>query len=160
MRRVRFDSTLVRDIEVVDTEGHSSDVLTGITLDWLQNRRDKTRPFFLMHHFKAPHDMFVYAERYENYLKDVHIPEPDNLYDQPGPHFGSIATRGEDDSLVGVIGSTISPQRKKRNLSRYYRKKIQRLTGRDDLTDKELTHHSYQLYVKEYLRCVYNNLCH
>ncbi len=153
-RRVRFDSTLVREIEVVDTEGHSSDVLTDITLDWLENRRDQTRPFFLMHQFKAPHDMFVYAERYENYLENVHIPEPDNLYDQPGPHFGSIATRGENDSLVGVIGSTISPQPKKRNLSRYYQRKIQRLTGRNDLSDKELTHHSYQLYVKEYLRCV------
>ncbi len=153
-RRVRFDSTLVRDIDVVDTEGHSSDVLTNITLDWLENRRDKTRPFFLMHHFKAPHDMFVYAERYENYLKDVHIPEPSNLYDQPGPHFGSIATRGENDSLVGVIGSTISPQPTKRNLSRHYRRKIQSLTGRDDLSDREMTHHSYQLYAKEYLRCV------
>ncbi|MHC4355488.1 MAG: sulfatase-like hydrolase/transferase, partial [Planctomycetota bacterium] len=63
-RRVRFDSTLVREIDVVDTEGHSSDVLTDITLDWLENRRDKSKPFFLMHHFKAPHDMFVYAERY------------------------------------------------------------------------------------------------
>jgi len=154
MRRVRFDSTLARDIEVVDTEGHSSDVLTSITLDWLENRRDKSRPFFLMHHFKAPHDMFVYAERYKDYLKDAHIPEPVNLYDQPGPHFGSIATRGENDSLVGVIGSTISPQRTKRNLSRYYRRKIKTLTGRDDLTDRETTHYAYQLYVKEYLRCV------
>jgi len=153
-RRVRFDSTLARDIEVKDYKGHSSDVLTDITLDWLDRRRDKTRPFFLMHHFKAPHDMFVYAERYEDYLKDVHIPEPGNLYNQPGPDFGSIATRGENDSLVGVIGSTISPQSTKRNLTRYYRRKIRNLTGRDDLTDKELTHHAYQLYVKEYLRCV------
>ncbi len=154
MRTVRFDSTLVRDIEVIDTEGHSSDVLTDITLDWLDKRRDRTKPFFLMHHFKAPHDMFVYAPRYEDYLKDADIPEPTNLYDQPGPHFGSIATRGEDDSLVGVIGSTISPQKTKRNLTRYYRRKIQDLTGRNDLSDRELTHHSYQLYVKEYLRCV------
>jgi nucleotidyltransferase/DNA polymerase involved in DNA repair len=107
MRRVRFDSTLVREIEVMDTEGHSSDVLTDITLDWLTRRRDKTKPFFLRHHFKAPHDMFVYAPRYEHYLNDAEIPEPSNLYDQPGPHFGSIATRGENDSLVGVIGSTI-----------------------------------------------------
>lgn len=154
LRRVRFDSTLVRDIKVKDYEGHSSDVLTDITLDWLQHRRDKSKPFFLMHHFKAPHDMFVYAPRYADYLKDAFIPEPSNLYDQPGPHFGSIATRGEDDALVGVIGSTISPQRTKRNLTRYYRKQIQTLTGREDLSDRELTHHAYQLYVKEYLRCV------
>ena len=153
-RRIRFDSTLTREIEVKDTEGHSSDVLTDITLDWLDKRRDKAKPFFLMHHFKAPHDMFVYAPRYEDYLKDADIPEPSNLYDQPGPDIGSVATRGEKDSLVGVIGSTISPQKTKRNLARYYRKKIQKLTGKTDLTDKELTHHAYQMYVKEYLHCV------
>ena len=154
LREVRFDSTLVRNIDVKDYEGHSSDVLTDITLNWLQHGRDKSRPFFLMHHFKAPHDMFVYAPRYEDYLEDAHIPEPSNLYDQPGPAFGSVATRGPNDSLVGVIGSTISPQRTKRNLTRYYRKKIQAMTGRDDLSDRELTHHAYQMYVKEYLRCV------
>ena len=154
LRRVRFDSTLVRDIDVKDYEGHSSDVLTHITLDWLQHGRDKDKPFFLMHHFKAPHDMFVYAERYEDYLKEAIMAEPTNLYDQPGPQFGSVATRGENDSLVGVIGSTISPQRTKRNLTSYYRKKIKSLTGKETLTDRELTHHTYQLYVKEYLRCV------
>ena len=79
-RRVRFDSTLTRQIKVKDYRGHSSDVLTDITLKWL-DKRDKTKPFFLMHHFKAPHDMFVYAKRYENYLKDANIPEPENLYD-------------------------------------------------------------------------------
>ena len=154
VRKVRFDSTLTRQIAVIDTKGHSSDVLTDITLDWLDKKRDKSKPFFLMHHFKAPHDMFVYAKRYENYLKDAHIPEPTNLYDQPGPKFGSIATRGENDSLVGVIGSTISPQKTKRNLARYYTRKIRTMTGRKDLTTKELTHHAYQLYAKEYLRCV------
>jgi len=34
---------------------HSSDVLTDLSLKWLKNR-DKSRPFFLMHHFKAHHD--------------------------------------------------------------------------------------------------------
>jgi len=154
VRRVRFDSTLARDIAVIDTEGHSSDVLTDLTLNWLEKKRDKSKPFFLMHHFKAPHDMFVYAPRYENYLKDANIPEPTNLYDQPGPNWGSVATRGEDDSLVGMIGSTISPQKTKRNLARYYTAKIKKLTGKTELTKKELTHHAYQLYAKEYLRCV------
>jgi len=153
MRKVRFDSTLQREIEVIDTEGHSSDVLTDRSLAWLE-KRDRSRPFFLMHHFKAPHDMFVYAPRYENYMKDAEIPEPVNLHDQPGPNFGSIATRGENDSLVGVIGSTVSPQKSKRNLTGHYRRKIMELTGRKDLSDRELTSHTYQLYLKEYLRCV------
>jgi uncharacterized sulfatase len=153
-RNVRFDSTLEKEIDVVDTEGHSSDVLTDITLNWLENKRDKSKPFFLMHHFKAPHDMFVYAKRYEHYLEDAFIPEPDNLYDQPGEDWGSEATRGKNDSLVSVIGATVSPQADKRNLARHYKEKIQKLTGKEVLSKKEMTHYTYQLYLKEYLRCV------
>jgi N-acetylglucosamine-6-sulfatase len=153
-RKIRYDSILEKEVEVIDTEGHSSDVLTDLSLDWLENKRDKAKPFFLLHHFKAPHDMFVYADRYAHYLENEIIPEPDNLYDQPGKDFGSIATRGENDELVHVIGSTISPQPDKRNLSRGYRSKIQKLTGKEDLSKKEMTHYTYQLYLKEYLRCV------
>lgn len=32
-----------------------------------------------MHQFKAPHDYFEYAERYNNYLEDATIPEPVDL---------------------------------------------------------------------------------
>lgn len=152
-RNVRFDSTLEKEIEVIDTKGHSSDVLTDISLDWLENKREKTKPFFLMHHFKAPHDMFVYADRYKDYLKDVEIPEPQNLYRQPEKHFGSIATRGKDDTLIDEIGSTISPNSgKKRSLSQIYKRK--KKINTEGLSDKEITHQVYQLYLKEYLRCV------
>jgi len=87
--------------------GHSSDVITDLSIDWLKNR-DKTKPFFLMHHFKAPHDLFSNAKRYDSYLEDTEIPEPDNMYDQPAQGFGSISTRGIDDSLVNTIGASVS----------------------------------------------------
>ena len=153
-RKIRFDSTLEKEIYVIDTEGHSTDVLTDISLDYLENKRDTTKPFFLMHHFKAPHDMFVYAERYKDYLKGVEIPEPDNLYNQPGKQFGSVATRGENDNLIGTIGSSVSPRMQKRNLSKYYKKKIQEILGKENPSDKELTQYAYQMYTKDYLRCV------
>ena len=99
-----------------------------------------------MHHFKAPHDLFSNAKRYDSYLEDTEIPEPDNMYDQPGPYFGSVATRGANDSLVNVIGSSIS-RRGIRNYGRYYK------VG-EDVSDREFTHTCYQNYAKDYLRCV------
>jgi hypothetical protein len=33
-------------------------------------------------------------------LAEVEIPEPVNLWNQPGPKWGSVASRGVDDSLV------------------------------------------------------------
>ncbi|MCP4311530.1 MAG: sulfatase [Bacteroidetes bacterium] len=144
-RRVRFDSTLEREVSVKDFKGHSSDVITDEVISWLETR-DKSKPFFLMHQYKAPHDMFVYAKRYSNYLSDVEIPEPENMYDQPGPNFGSVATRGENDSLIHVIGSSIS-RRGIRNYGRYY--KVE-----EDVPDHEFTHTCYQNYTRDYLRCV------
>jgi hypothetical protein len=39
------------------TGQHSSDAITDLSLEWIKTGRDKGKPFFLMHHFKAPHDM-------------------------------------------------------------------------------------------------------
>ena len=55
---------------------YSTDVITDITLDWLKEGLNQEKPFFLMHHYKAPHDYFQNALRYEDYLKEVDIPEP------------------------------------------------------------------------------------
>ena len=54
-----------------------------------------------MHHYKAPHDYFENAERYD--LTDIDIPEPRTLWDM-NSKFGSLATRGHNDELVPHIG--------------------------------------------------------
>ena len=57
---------------------HSSDAITDLSLAWLK-RRDKSKPFFLMHHCKAPHDNFENAKRYDWLYADIDIPEPARL---------------------------------------------------------------------------------
>ncbi|MEO8351727.1 MAG: sulfatase [Chthoniobacteraceae bacterium] len=130
----------------IKREGHSSDNITDLTIEWLE-KRDKTKPFFLMHHYKAPHDMFEYAPRYEAYLKDVEIPEPENLYEQPSSDFGSVATRGVKDSLVHRIGTSISKRHPVRNYGLDF-------NIDPNLPDNAYTHQAYQEYLKRYLRCV------
>lgn len=130
----------------IHKEGHSSDVITDLSLAWLE-KRDKTKPFFLMHHFKAPHDMFENARRYDSYLEDVEIPEPDNLYNQPADGFGSVGTRGVDDNLIHVIGSSVSKRMVQRNMGKHMKVDM-------ELSDREYTHQAYQRYLKRYLRCV------
>ena len=124
---------------------HSSDVITDITLDWLKDGWDQERPFFLMHHYKAPHDFFQYAPRYENYLADVEIPEPENLWSQP--KFGSIATRGHHDELLPHIGTSIGRRNPRRNYAIHYK------VG-ESLSDTEAKRAAYNIYMKHYLRCV------
>ncbi|MEO0795484.1 MAG: sulfatase [Verrucomicrobiota bacterium] len=130
---------------VVESTGHSSDVITDITIDYLENL-DRSKPFFIMHHYKAPHDEFEFAPRYKDYLADVKVPEPESLYSQKG--FGSIATRGEEDSLRTVIGTSVSDRHERRNYTKNYVKEP------GDMSTEEKTSQSYQTYLKDYLRCV------
>lgn len=127
----------------VNTKGHSSDVITCSLIEYLKNR-DKSKPFFVMHHFKAPHGFFYYAPRYEEYLANTEIPEPESMYAQPD--WGSEGTRGKNDSLRNYIGSSVSTRNKHINYCQHLLL--------DTLKRVESAHIAYQSYVKDYLRCV------
>jgi uncharacterized sulfatase len=152
---------------IVKTQGHSSDVIMDITLDYLKNKRNRDKPFFLMHHFKAPHDDFENAPRYDGYLEDAFIPEPVSLYDNGNN--GSIGTRGQNDSLTRLIGSSVSHRNLVRNqaMNLYMDSTVYRnYRNAKDITvdelvkfdhnpqEKEHTSIIYQEYLKRYLRCV------
>ncbi|WP_066631021.1 sulfatase family protein [Labilibacter marinus] len=128
----------------VKSEGHSTDVITDISIDYIKNV-DKKKPFFLMHHYKAPHDFFEYAPRYEDYLAKTEIPEPSSLYYQP--NWGSEGTRGKNDSLINYIGTSISDRHMYRNYNTFF--------FEDTLSPGPISAHiAYQEYLKRYLRCV------
>ncbi len=93
---------------------HSSDVITDATLDWFKNHRDADKPFFVCHQFKAPHDFFESHPRYDSYLANVEIPEPESLWTKPDT-WGSLATRGSKDELVPHIGTSIGRRNPRRS---------------------------------------------
>lgn len=128
-----------------DAGKHVSDAITDRTIDWLKTGWDRQRPFFLMHHHKAPHDMFEYDVKYEDYLKGVEIPSPETLWSQKG--FGSIATRGARDELLPYIGTSIGLRNPRRN----YVKEWVKETG---LSPNQAKARAYDEYLKRYLRCV------
>jgi len=60
--------------------GHSTDVIAGLSLDWLSNRKQTDKPFCLMCHFKAVHEPFYSHERYRDLYKNTEFPEPEDLF--------------------------------------------------------------------------------
>jgi arylsulfatase A-like enzyme len=134
-------------------EGHSSDVYTNISLEWLE-KRDKTKPFFLMHHFKAAHGPWQYAPRYEKLYADIDIPEPPTLHDDYSNRFeGGIGIKkskifSTDGS--GSLSTRMQGLNKKGEVADWP-------TGNLDvsgMSDSEIKKATYQKYVKDYLRCV------
>ena len=115
-------------------EGHSSDVIADRALDYLKNRRDPDKPFMLFCHFKAPHDTWEFAERYSDYLEDVEIPEPTNLFDD---YEGRDALSKTLQYVGSRWGDHTNFEDQTGHLEGIEKKKMQ-----------------YQLYMKKYLRCV------
>lgn len=114
--------------------GHSTDIIGKEALDYL-DRIDKDKPFFLMCHFKAPHRPWRPAARFKDLLKDVTIPEPENMYEtyENKGEYAKIIRTGMEimnrNDLKGDMppaGATRDEKRKK----------------------------NYQIYIKDYLRCV------
>jgi len=143
---------------LIKAEGkHSSDAITDLTLEWLKNSRNEEKPFFLMHHYKAPHDYFEHAERYNNYLKDIEIPEPASLWSHPG-QFGSVATRGYNDELVPHIGTSIGNRNPRRSyaidLPKRFAKDFPKGYQPENYSEEQIKRLAYNAYLKNYLRCI------
>jgi len=115
---------------------HSTDVITDFSIEWLKHR-DRSKPFFLMNHFKAPHDNFENAERYDFLYDDVTIPEPSSMRDVP--NYGSEATKG--------TGTSVGKRNSRRNMGDH-------MFVDPSLSASDYMSVSYQRYMKKYLRCI------
>ena len=63
-------------------DGYCTDVVTDLAVDWLENKRQKDKPFMLMVQHKAPHRNWMPALRHLDLYDDVEIPEPPTLFDE------------------------------------------------------------------------------
>lgn len=128
------------------TEGYYTDLITDYATQWL-DQRDTSKPFFLMLHHKAPHGKWEPADRHQDYLKDISIPEPDSLWEDfshrsPATiNMGtSITTRLKDRR--SMVGDVQKPD--------WYGGPVE-MAG---MTEKEKGQAAYQKYLHQYLACV------
>ena len=114
--------------------GYCTDIIGDLSLEFLKSR-DKSKPFFLMSHHKAPHRAWQPGPKYKDWLENEEVPEPDNLYEDLTKR-SEAAQRatlrvGDDMTLTDL--------------------KVPKPEG---LAGRELRKWAYQRYIKDYLRCV------
>lgn len=64
----------------ITEKGYVTDIVTDKTIRFLE-RRDKSKPFCVMYHQKAPHRNWMPAQRHLGKFNDVVFKEPANLFD-------------------------------------------------------------------------------
>lgn len=65
----------------IQIEGYVTDIITDLTLDWMEKRRDPDKPFLLFYLHKAPHREWEPAPRHYREFTKRTFPEPPTLFD-------------------------------------------------------------------------------
>ncbi|HYW43529.1 MAG TPA: sulfatase [Bryobacteraceae bacterium] len=131
---VYYDPTFLEPGGQKQYKGYCTDLIGDFTLDWLK-RRDPRKPFFVMSHHKAPHRPWEPSPKYKDLFAKEVIPEPDNLYDHYEGRARSVA------AVTMRVGENMNQTDLKQALP-------------PDLKGDALRKWAYQLYIKDYLRCI------
>jgi arylsulfatase A-like enzyme len=65
----------------IQLDGYTTDIITEMTLDWLEEERDPEKPFLLFYLHKAPHREWLPAPRHYKDFTQRSFPEPVTLFD-------------------------------------------------------------------------------
>lgn len=140
-------------------EGYTTDILTDLALDWLQNNRNPKQPFLLMLQQKAPHRSWYPGPDHLNLYDDVEIPEPETLFDDYSQRASgaakqsmSVAHHLSDHDLKLSPPRGLTPEQRELWDQAYGPKNA--AFRQANLTGKERVRWNYQRYIKDYLRCV------
>lgn len=76
-----YNPPMILNGQRIKKEGYITDIITDETLDWLKNKRDKSKPFVLLCHHKAPHREWEPALDHLSDYDGVKFPEPPTLFD-------------------------------------------------------------------------------
>jgi len=161
-------------------DGHCTDIVTDLAVQWLKEGRDADKPFMLMVQHKAPHRNWMPAERHLSLYEDIDMPEPDTLFDTwgdncPAAYYQELEIDRHMDlnydlfvDLTPDFDQEPSQKRQDRSAFRNMQRmsEAQMTAWRDaygprdeafheaNLSGKELVRWKYQRYAKNYLRCV------
>jgi arylsulfatase A-like enzyme len=161
--------------------GYVTDIITDLALDFLEHR-DRTRPFLLLYHHKAPHRNWMPAARHLGLYDDRTLPVPETFGDDYAGRPAAAAADmrvagmylsmdmklpkgayGKETGTGGQVGfdaeeawrasyARMSPDARKAWDDHY--RPIAEAFRKSPPTGRALTEWKYQRYMKDYLECV------
>lgn len=94
---VYYNPNFICNGENVNRHGYATNITTDLAIDWLDNKRDKDKPFCLLLHHKAPHRTWMPDTCDLDLFSDVDYPLPGNFYDD---YKGRPAAAAQQMSII------------------------------------------------------------
>ena len=157
-----YGSPMIRNGERIETEGYITDLITELSVDWLENQRDPAKPFILMVQHKAPHREWMPGPAHLHDFEGEDLPEPATLFDD-------YAGRTKASTLQEMtIREHLRPVDLKLEMPKWMMKMSESdraaweaaYQPRNEafealgLEGDDLIRWKYQRYAKDYLRCI------
>lgn len=176
---IYYNAPFIKNGEEITSKGYATNVITDKAIDWLENQRDKSKPFCLLLHHKAPHRTWMPDLQDLELFSDKTFPLPDNFYDD---YEGRQAAAAQEMSIfkdmdlvydlkmadkeneihtttgLEEVGrhmyDTMTPEEKKA-WDAHYDPIIQKFK-KANLSGKVLAEWKYQQYMRDYLRVIHS----
>jgi arylsulfatase A-like enzyme len=156
-----YNPDLIEMGEKKQHTGYVTDIITDIALDFLESRRDRSKPFLMMLHHKAPHRSWHPAARHLNMYDDTIFPEPETLFDDYATRSRAAPEqemtlreymRIEGDVKMGNPPQRLNDAQRAAWESAYGPKK--EVFNRDKPEGDAFVRWIYKRYMEDYLGCI------
>ena len=154
-------------------KGYVTNIITDKAIDWMEHKRDKSKPFILFIHHKACHRAWLPELKYLREYEDKTFALPSNFYDNYEGRDAAKTAEMQIDKHMDIVYDTkmFTPGAKTR-LTDTYLDMVGRLDTRDraeydyfydslavdfnnrHLTGKALAEFKYQRYMRDYAKVV------
>lgn len=161
--------------DTVNIHGYVTDIITDRSLDWLENGRDKDKPFCLLIHHKAIHRNWMADTADLELYEDRVYPLPDNFFDDyegrdaakqqqmsirsnhdMDPIYDLKMYREDKDSRLKSTYEAFVSRMDSAQFARWeeFYEPIRKQYYNANLTGKELDEWKYQRYMRDYMKTV------
>ncbi len=159
--------------DTVHEDGYVTNIITDKAIDWMENKRDRARPFILFIHHKACHRCWLPEMKYIREYEDRTFALPETFYDDYEGRPAAAAQEmeiGNNIHMDIVYDTKMYLPGKQTRLTDSYLSMIGRLNSRDradydyfydslttdferrNLSGKELAEFKYQRYMRDYAK--------
>lgn len=157
-------------------EGHSTEIITDKTLEWLRNR-DSSKPFLLCAQYKVPHIHRIPMPEFMGGYDDHEFPEPETLFDNlktrspfvkkvwmflhgmKGHVLNAAPIKAEiaaNPKLMPPFLAEMTPKQRDAWHAHYDPRNLamRKLQADGKLEGRNGVRYTYQRFIKDYVRCI------
>ncbi len=166
---------ITMDNDTIVKQGYLTNIITDDAIDWMENGRDRDKPFCLLVHHKAIHRNWMADTTHLNLYEDRTIPVPETFYDDYEGRPAAAAQEmsidkdmdlvydlklfdtGMDSRLMGSYMYNVDRMKPDERAAwdRFYGKIADDFMERG-LSGKELAEWKFDRYMKDYMKVVHS----